>query len=337
MAQMPPTPRRFKRINIEISNVCNLKCNFCPDVHRDKKVMRLELFRKIISQVAPLTSEVCLHLMGEPLGHPQLSEFFGVCAKYEVPINFTTNGTLLNDAKRELLLSPIVRQVNFSVHSFEANFGEQDVSNYMNRIFSFTREASERRPDLYINYRVWDMDEPSSLSATNQKIREAIKNEFGFELDPGSVDLRRRKGYKIMNRVYLNLDSRFEWPSLAAPLRSKSGYCHGLSSHFGIHADGAVVPCCLDKEAVLRLGHCEEQPILDILKGDRARNIERGFKNGQCVEELCQKCDFIKRFDRKAPSRTRGTGSLAAQAASPMAHDFVIRQGMKTPSKRSPQ
>jgi MoaA/NifB/PqqE/SkfB family radical SAM enzyme len=106
------------------------------------------LFRSIIAQAAPLTEEVCLHLMGEPLGHPKLSELVDICAEHGVPINLTSNGTLLDERRREICLRPIVRQVNFSLHSFEANFGEQDVSRYLGKLFEFTRVAFSGRPDL---------------------------------------------------------------------------------------------------------------------------------------------------------------------------------------------
>lgn len=74
--------KKYKRVNVEISDVCNLQCSFCPEVHRDKKIMDEDLFRIIISQVAPLTEEVCLHLMGEPMGRPKLSEFINVTEYY---------------------------------------------------------------------------------------------------------------------------------------------------------------------------------------------------------------------------------------------------------------
>ena len=292
-------PKKYKRINIEISNICNLQCSFCPEVHREKKVMSEALFRKIMAQVGPLTEEVCLHLMGEPLGHPQLSEFVDICGEYQVPVNLTSNGTLLNERRKEILLRPIVRQVNFSVHSFEANFGERDVLPYLSKVFAFTREAFEKHPDLYINYRIWDLQDSISLTATNARIRTAIEEEYGFKLDAASIDLRRRKSYRITGRLYLNLDSRFVWPSPTAPFRSENGFCHGLSNHFGIHADGVVVPCCLDKEAVLKLGDAQSQPITEILAGNRAQKIARGFERKKCVEDLCQRCDFIKRFDSK--------------------------------------
>ena len=72
--------RRFSKVNIEISNICNLQCSFCPEVIRDKQKMDLSLFETCIQQVAPLTDQVCLHLMGEPLLHPNLQEMVDICA-----------------------------------------------------------------------------------------------------------------------------------------------------------------------------------------------------------------------------------------------------------------
>src|SRR4051794_28909589 len=62
--------KRFQKVNVEISNICNLQCSFCPEVVRAKKIISLELFERIIQQIAPLTEQVCFHLMGDPLVHP---------------------------------------------------------------------------------------------------------------------------------------------------------------------------------------------------------------------------------------------------------------------------
>ena len=126
--------RRFNKVNIEISNICNLQCSFCPPVEREKKMMSLETFQSVISQVAPLTDQVTLHLMGDPLVHPKLAEFLGICSEYQVPVFFVSNGVLMNDLKAELLLNPIIRQVNFSLHSFHDNYGDKDPTIYLNKI-----------------------------------------------------------------------------------------------------------------------------------------------------------------------------------------------------------
>ena len=43
--------KKFKKIYIEITNVCNLKCTFCPDTKRKKEFMEVESFKKIISKI----------------------------------------------------------------------------------------------------------------------------------------------------------------------------------------------------------------------------------------------------------------------------------------------
>ena len=80
------------------------------------------LFEKVVRAVSPLTEEVCFHLMGEPLLHPEFASFVAFCHTLGVRINITTNGFLLNQKRTEALLNSAVKQVNFSLQSFEANF-----------------------------------------------------------------------------------------------------------------------------------------------------------------------------------------------------------------------
>ena len=73
--------RKFKQIYIEITNICNLNCSFCPKNSRPKKFMTVEEFDTITDEISPLTNTICLHLMGEPLSHPNIKEIFEICNK----------------------------------------------------------------------------------------------------------------------------------------------------------------------------------------------------------------------------------------------------------------
>ena len=296
--------KKFAKVNIEISNICNLQCSFCPEVVRPKKLMEESLFAKVIKEVAPLTEQVCFHLMGEPLLHPQLERFFEICALENVPVNFVTNGVLLTDKRAELLLHPIVRQVSFSLHSFNDNYPEKDHVEYLKKIFQFTQTAFERRPELYVNYRLWNLPKVDEIENPVQKknriMLEEVGKRFGVDLHAklnSSFDVRLQKSYKIKNRLYLHFDTEFVWPSLDLPVIGVKGTCKGLSTHFGVLVDGTVVPCCLDKEAGIPLGNAMEQSIPEILASERARAILKGFRERRLVEELCQKCQYIERFN----------------------------------------
>jgi len=291
---MPPR-KKYSKVNIEISNICNLQCSFCPEVIRAKKLIEIDLFEKVISQVAPLTDQVCFHLMGDPLVHPKLAELVEICDRYQVKIFFVTNGVLLREKQAELLLHPAFRQVNFSLHSFFDNFKDQSPDVYLERIFSYTELAFERRPDLYINYRLWNLDDPLGTGEKNREMLRRIEARFNIQIDP-ERDVRREKSAKIKNRLYLHFDTEFVWPALELPVLGDSGTCYGLSNHFGVLVDGTVVPCCLDKEGSIPLGNIRDAPIEEILQAPRSRQILKGFQNGRLVEDLCKRCQYIERF-----------------------------------------
>ncbi len=303
--QLPKqTPKRFSKVNIEISNICNLQCSFCPEVIRTKKLMDESLFEKVIREVAPLTEQVCFHLMGEPLVHPKLERFLEICAQETVPVNLVSNGVLLTDKRAELLLHPIVRQVNFSLHSFNDNYPDKDHDDYLEKIFKFTERAFEKRPDLYINFRLWNLPRVNEIENPVQQKNRSMLNKIEKRFDSLianrldlDFDVRLQKSYKVKNRLYLHFDTEFVWPSLDLPTLGTRGTCKGLINHFGVLVDGTVVPCCLDKEAKIPLGSALELPIPEILESPRAKEILKGFRERRLVEELCQKCQYIQRFN----------------------------------------
>ncbi|NUN05345.1 MAG: radical SAM/SPASM domain-containing protein [Bdellovibrio sp.] len=287
--------KRFQKINIEISNICNLQCSFCPEVVRSKKIMPLELFQRIIQQVAALTEQVCFHLMGDPLVHGELADFIQVCEQQEVKIFFVTNGVLLREKQAQLLLSPALRQVNFSLHSFHDNYPDRDPTVYLERIFAYTERALLERPDLYINYRLWNLQEVRGAASRNREMLARISDRFSVNIE-SHVDVRLKKSVHLKNRLYLHFDTEFIWHSVDLPILGSKGTCYGLSSHFGILVDGTVVPCCLDKEGAIPLGNIRDQEILEILDAPRSQALLAGFRQKKLVENLCQRCQYIERF-----------------------------------------
>jgi radical SAM protein with 4Fe4S-binding SPASM domain len=259
-------------------------------------MMGTPLFSRIIQQVAPWTEEVTFHLMGDPLVHPKLGEFLDICHAEKVRVFLVTNGVLLREKQAELLLHPAIRQVCFSLHSFHDNFGtERDATPYLDRIFQFTESAFAKRPDLYINFRLWNLESTRGTGLKNREMLERIHSRFGNPTHPNR-DVRIQKSHLLVNRLYLHFDTEFTWPALELPRLGTRGTCKGLTTHFGILVDGTVVPCCLDKEAAIPLGNVAEQDITTILDSPRARSILKGFKDGKLIEDLCQRCQYIERF-----------------------------------------
>jgi len=284
----------LSRIYIEISNICNLQCSFCPKVLSDKKVMGLVEFEEIIKQVVPIAKEVCLHLMGEPLAHPNFLEILDLCEKYHAKIQLTTNGILLKKYEERLLQSSCLRQINFSLQAFQDNFPNKKIENYLLPILSFAKSANEKKPDLYINLRLWNHD---GSSVNNEDIYACIEKQLSLVINK-NIEVGAIKSKRIWNRLYLHFDSRFTWPSFDNEFQGSKGKCHGVIDHIGIHADGSVSPCCLDKDAIINLGNCLEDELSNILSSKRVVVMRDGLRNGILVEKLCQHCTYINRFSK---------------------------------------
>lgn len=287
--------KRFKKVYIEITNQCNLSCSFCPKTTRKQAFMSEELFENILVQIKGRAKFLYFHVLGEPLLHPKLQRFLELSWEYGNRVNITTNGTLLKTKGETLVSSPAVRQVNFSLHSFEANIKSGSIDEYLDGIFDFIREA-EARTSMSFSLRLWNLTEQAP-NEENKYILRRIE-EF-FKLDYKIHEkLTPINGLKLAHRVFLNQAMTFEWPVSSSKNLEENGFCYGLRDQLGFMADGSVVPCCLDSEAAILLGNIKENSLDSILEGERAQAMYNSFSNRRVVEPLCRKCSYRLRFDR---------------------------------------
>ncbi len=275
---------KFRKIYLEISNLCNLRCAFCPGTRRKGHAMTEEEFSFLLPRLRPWTDFLYFHLMGEPLCHPKLERFLALAGEAGFKVILTTNGTLLSKQRAVLLRSPALHKVNISLHAFEANDLSMPFSEYLQGCFDFGIAAQGK---VIVTYRLWNN---GGQDAKNHEILEALHRSF-----PGDW-VRERKGIRIGNRVYLEHGDKFDWPDLSAPDGGGAGFCYGLKDQIGVLCDGTVVPCCLDHEGDIALGNLFRQDMAEILESPRAKAIFDGFSQGNAVEELCRKCGYARRF-----------------------------------------
>ncbi len=74
--------RQYNKVYLEITNRCNLHCSFCPGTRRPPRTMSPTEFRLLAEKLRPATRYLYLHLMGEPLLHPELPEYLGSCISF---------------------------------------------------------------------------------------------------------------------------------------------------------------------------------------------------------------------------------------------------------------
>jgi hypothetical protein len=288
---------RFQRVYVEITNICNLRCDFCAGTTRPPASMEPAFFGRVLEQIAPLTDQVCLHVLGEPFLHPRFEAIMDLCAAAEIQVNLTTNATLLPGKEDLLLQANSLRQINFSMQSLRRSEGLD--ADTLTAILEFCRQAACLRPELYINLRLWTLKSLHfpAHSDFNAAVQENIASVLGCEIPPLPPG---RKSVKLKGRVYLHQDTVFAWPGDLTSQERKRGFCHALSTHCAILVDGTVCPCCLDADGRIALGNLHDAPLADILSWPKARAMAQGFAAGRLVEEVCRHCTYCRRFKSRA-------------------------------------
>ena len=275
---------RYSRAYVEITNICNRSCSFCPGTVRPPRRMTMDEFAHIAALLRPITDYLYFHVMGEPLTHPLLPDFIRHATSLGFKCAVTTNGTLLPKAGKTLIDSGVYK-VNISVHSFEEGEDSQH-HNYLTDVLDFADKASAA--GVLTVLRLWNRGHDGGR---NDRTLNLVKEKFADgEWREGS------RGFRIRHKLHLEWGDRFEWPDMSCDEGDSSVFCYGLSDHFGILVDGTVIPCCLDREGVINLGNIHEQSIEEILASERAKAILSGFKKRCATEELCRKCGYARRY-----------------------------------------
>ncbi len=275
----------IERCFLEITNICNLDCVFCPKNAREKRRLSLTEFHALTDRLRDNVHFLYFHLMGEPTLHPDLPEFIAMARrKGFVPV-LTTNGTLLSQADGLIAASPY--KINISLHSQEGN-GISSVQDYMSDVMEFALKASAS--GIIVVLRLWNQD---GYDSQNGSLLQMVAQYV-----PGPWT-ENRNGFKLADRLFLEYDRMFEWPQEdRAEEFGQDLFCYGLRGQIGVLCDGTVVPCCLDHEGSIRLGNLFEQPLDEILKSERAVRMFEGFSAHKAVEPLCRKCGYAQKTKR---------------------------------------
>jgi MoaA/NifB/PqqE/SkfB family radical SAM enzyme len=111
----------LQRIHIELTNVCNFDCTFCPkqEMTRHYEYMDFDKVCSIIDEIAEynMAEKITFHVMGEPFMHPRFFEILDYAAQLGVKTGITTNGTYLDEDQAIKLEKVTASQVNISLQT----------------------------------------------------------------------------------------------------------------------------------------------------------------------------------------------------------------------------
>ncbi|MDX2270916.1 MAG: radical SAM protein [Cyanobacteriota bacterium] len=333
------------RLHIEVTNVCNFKCEFCPDaiMKRRRGHMDPDLLANLLDQVAAdhLARIVTFHLMGEPLLYPHIFRGMAMAVARGIPLHLTTNGSTfaLKPNQIEQLVAVGIPKVTISLQTPDAETFQirgapphLTPEAYFAGIRRYVQAHLDRdtptqvhlkfldttpHPFLVPHKRLSVIDEGSTMQAQLWQWASAI-----FQDRPGSpspdwlrqqIQQHRPGRWQLIHlhpRLCLETFPLDSWGNVEADqvYPAGFGYCNGAAQQAGILYDGTVVPCCKDYEGRIPLGHLREKPLRDILADQPACQLRQGFDRFQVNHPVCQQC-----IGADSPRKTllRQVGSVA--------------------------
>ena len=267
---------KLKKIYIEITNNCNLNCDFCIKNKRKNINLDIDNYKYIIDKIKNNTKEIYLHVLGEPLLHKDINTFIDYAYNNNLLVNITTNGYLINNIKD----NKHIHRLNISLHSFNEKY-KKDLYEYLDNIFNVIDIIKKY---TFISLRLWIGNK------NTDKIIKYINKRYNTNI----YEIKDNSKIKISNNLIIDTFHEFIWPDLNNNYYSEIGKCKGLIDHIGILVDGTIIPCCLDSEGIINLGNIYKDDLIDIYTKDRVKNMIKGFKNNYKCEQLCRHCSFLK-------------------------------------------
>ena len=266
-------------IGIETTNNCNLDCIMCPrhDMIRPVQDMNMQLFRKVIDDIKGEVEMVWLQHYGEPFLDKKIFEKIEYAKKNGLQTGISSNGTALSPGVIENIFESGHDYIIFafdgaSKETYEkirlgANF-EHVTSN----IKKFLEIKDKKKSNTFTVLQLICMSE------TEDEIQDFIS-----QWDIDGVD-----GVRIRQVTHSGDQGKFN-------NRSKKQPCYWLWSDPHVQADGTVVPCCQDVNAVYPIGNINKQSLGEIWNSEKMIKLREKHIDGNLEDlSLCQNCNMYQ-------------------------------------------
>lgn len=268
---------------IEATNFCNLRCPMCPydTMTRDVGYMEIDLFRRVVDQLAGCTRVLRLHNMGESLFHKQIDEMIRYARSKGVTTAISTNATALNEKAAERILTAQLDQLFISFDG-----AHKETYEMYRKGARFERSLANVLHFLEIKEQRQAVKPHTTLSMIEMAGTEGEIGEFRdfWQKRVDAVRIKRVKNWDgSVDRI--NEIALKDFRPLDAPP------CSWLWDRMVVLWDGRVVPCCYDYDGKYVLGNLRDRTLKQIFNDQPMRELRKLHAAGRAHESsLCQGC-----------------------------------------------
>ena len=268
----------MKRIYLEITNCCNLNCPFCTE-NKGQRFLNLTEIDNYTNQIKEVCDYIYLHVLGEPLLHPNFDEILSMLDDKDINLQLVTNGTLLHKYP-DIFKHQCLRKLSISLHSINHLKIDKQYFEVIDELINSNHQASLELRFYY----------PSSLDDSLRTYLNSLYQRFNIK------ETSKTSSFKLKDNTYIYFQEFFTWPNMNHPFISDIGKCHGLIDQLAILSNGDVSSCCLDPLGINALGNLKKNTLKDILNSKKYLDTVKALKDKKLILPLCQHCSYHNRF-----------------------------------------
>ena len=282
----PITWLRHPEVRYEVTDHCNAECIMCPrDTHklgRPHGIMDRKKYEKSIDEVAALgCKQVVLTSFGEPLIDKRLEQKVAYAKSKGLRTYIITNASLLTRSRAKGLIEAGLDEMRISFYgmhkeSYETVMVGLNFDVTMKNLTGFLEireEMGSKRPRLELSWLVLPENEADT---------ELFKEYWEPRAD--AIEIWKPHNFGD-GRSYRQ---RYEETSMKTTCgRPENGPLQ-------IQWNGEVIPCCYDYNNVIVLGNAFEEPVLDILNGEKYQLLRIAHREKKfSLFPYCNQCDQL--------------------------------------------
>lgn len=292
-------------VYINPTNLCNNRCRVCARekaMRKDRSVMKMDIFRKIVDELPQSVRKAYLMKQGEPFINRNLEEFVLYLREKRpnIHISFHTNGVLAIESRVRVIM-PYINSLGVSISATDAetyrrvhhtNNFEIVISNLKSMGKLRMQMGKNERPHVFVDYVYQE--------ANKHEKEEEVVNFFKRNC-PGisSVDFHwafnfqgeiEEANMEIYDKVDPSLFPRcvFPWGAMT--------FCH----------DGKISYCFVEPRENKFLGDITRQGLMEIWNGKEYQMFRKFISEGRFheLEEngfYCRKCTWLWSMRSQTP------------------------------------
>lgn len=311
-------PAAPKRVIVEPTNACNLKCVYCgnKDMLRRATYLDLGVYERLLDEMVEHgVPRLTLHTIGEPTMHPEIARMIEMAVERERCVIMSTNGTLLDEDLARAIVRAAPDIINVSVDSADPEvMGVLRPGLQLDRLIENLRTFRRIRDEegRARGGSAGELPLPTlSITCVLTKFftREAEREffeTFGDLVDDFDFHLANNHGdyvHEDPSAPRHRLPERWR-DALYGAVRSP---CHFPWDALYLLSDGTMSVCRFDFDARVKVGRYPESSLLELWNSEAMRSLRRAHMSfdfegwDQCRD--CKATYYSSRSEHVASTR----------------------------------